>query len=312
MTRRAALILFAVIALSLGWFLISPLFIDRVVDEALPGSGPFPTRGEVEGMSSEERQRLSDAMTEFSRNAPDRVMEEPMPSSPRAIASGRFRGADAAHRGEGEAFVYVLEDGSRLVRFEAFRVTNGPDLVVLLSTAQSPRSAADITESEFVSLGALKGNVGSQNYPLPAGLDREKYRSIVVWCELFGVLFAAADLVPALPPTADLAPGERNGAVHTVDGDTFLAWSSAAGKWLEPEEFFLAHADRRGGLTWGRGPNFPPYAEVTERDLFLLELESGVCLMEFWHRRWRRANDVRRWNEAFNDFGGCPYVFDER
>jgi len=32
--------------------------------------------------------------------------------------------------------------------------------------------------------------------------------------------------------------------------------------------------------------------------------------MEFIHERWRRANDVRRWDDAFNDYAGCPHVFD--
>lgn len=31
--------------------------------------------------------------------------------------------------------------------------------------------------------------------------------------------------------------------------------------------------------------------------------------MEFFHNRWRRANDVRRWDPLFNEHGGCPDVF---
>ncbi len=42
----------------------------------------------------------------------------------------------------------------------------------------------------------------------------------------------------------------------------------------------------------------------------IIEVESGPCLMEFFHTRWRRANDVRRWVAAFNEYGGCPDVFD--
>ena len=42
----------------------------------------------------------------------------------------------------------------------------------------------------------------------------------------------------------------------------------------------------------------------------MVELAQGPCLMEFFHSRWRRANDVRRWDESHNEFGGCPYVFD--
>ncbi len=76
------------------------------------------------------------------------------------------------------------------------------------------------------------------------------------------------------------------------------------------EAFWEDYAESRGGLTWGRSDEYPPYSEVNEGDTFLVELEQGVCLMEFFHNRWRRANDVRRWDESVNEYGGCPYVFD--
>ena len=46
----------------------------------------------------------------------------------------------------------------------------------------------------FVTLGALKGNQGDQNYELPADLDLAKYRAVTVWCRRFGVNFATAPL----------------------------------------------------------------------------------------------------------------------
>ena len=109
---------------------------------------------------------------------------------------------------------------------------------------------------------------------------------------------------------ADEYPSKpRHGQAHMTSNTSFEAWDAVSERWLEPEEFWLAYAESRGGLTWGRSREYPDYAKVSERDLFLVELESGVCLMEFWHSRWRRAQDVRRWDEAFNTYGGCPYVF---
>jgi hypothetical protein len=32
--------------------------------------------------------------------------------------------------------------------------------------------------------------------------------------------------------------------------------------------------------------------------------------MALFHSRWRRANDVRRWDPKFNDYAGCPEVFE--
>jgi hypothetical protein len=51
--------------------------------------------------------------------------------------------------------------------------------------------------SRHVDLGPLKGNKGSQNYPLPADLDLTRYRSVTIWCARFHVSFGAADLTPS-------------------------------------------------------------------------------------------------------------------
>ena len=45
-------------------------------------------------------------------------------------------------------------------------------------------------------LGALKATNGSFNYELPATVDVEIYRSVVVWCRAFRVLITWADLGP--------------------------------------------------------------------------------------------------------------------
>ncbi|MBY6186572.1 hypothetical protein KUV89_08080 [Marinobacter hydrocarbonoclasticus] len=122
------------------------------------------------------------------------------------------------------------------------------------------------------------------------------------------ILLGALALVSALC-FADVA-GSRDGHVRIGADEQLEAWDAEAGLWLSPEAFWLAYAQRQGGLTWGRGSDYPPYAEVSEGDTFMVELESGPCLMEFFHQRWRRANDVRRWDPAFGDVGGCARVFD--
>ena len=51
-----------------------------------------------------------------------------------------------------------------------------------------------MTDRGYLSLGELKGNVGNQNYPIPADVDVAGYGSVVIWCELFDVLFSPAAL----------------------------------------------------------------------------------------------------------------------
>jgi len=93
------------------------------------------------------------------------------------------------------------------------------------------------------------------------------------------------------------------------DGFTQV-WDNISMEWTEVESFWQRYADRNGGFSWGRRQTYPKYEKVNEFDTLVIELRQGPCLMEFYHSRWRRANDVRRWNKAINQFGGCPYVFD--
>jgi hypothetical protein len=126
----------------------------------------------------------------------DRVVSESVPSDVMLtqVASGSFRDADRVHNGEGNADVLLTGSGAGIVRLTEFRVTNGPDLEVWLVVANDPKTSDDVKASEWVSLGALKGNVGDQVYTVPQDVDLSAYGSVVIWCEQFGVLFSTASL----------------------------------------------------------------------------------------------------------------------
>lgn len=101
----------------------------------------------------------------------------------------------------------------------------------------------------------------------------------------------------------------RNGKVMTLGGSQ-KAWHMRSQRWLGLEDFWRAYAEDNGGLTWGRRDSYPPYEQVKEFDTMIIQTPDGICLMEFFHERWRRANDVRRWDRAFNSHSGCGTVFD--
>jgi hypothetical protein len=187
-----------VIVAAAAWFFVSPLFIDETVDE---GFDFIATDGHVDmdvvmGMSDEKRVEMRDEIMRAATAAPDREHMEAMPAAgPTVVATGQFIDADAVHKGSGTATLYTLPDGRNVVRFEDFRTTNGPALVVYLAKHPNPGAAADVIDSGFLNLGELKGNVGNQNYEIPAGTDISEYGSVVIWCELFDVLFSPAALV---------------------------------------------------------------------------------------------------------------------
>jgi hypothetical protein len=93
------------------------------------------------------------------------------------------------------------------------------------------------------------------------------------------------------------------------DGELAVAWDNLQQTWLSPEAFWVTEAEVRGGLTWPQSTVYPKHGDVADFDTFLVELPSGTCLMAFFHSRWRRANDVWRWDTVFNNYGACPHVF---
>lgn len=101
------------------------------------------------------------------------------------ITEGKFIGAgDGIHNAEGVAKIIPVQEGSKVLRLENLKVTNGPDLYVYLAT--------DKSASDFVDLGRLKGNIGNQNYDIPVDTDLTRYDTVLIWCKLFSVLFGSA------------------------------------------------------------------------------------------------------------------------
>ncbi len=138
------------------WYLASPLWIDQAVSETLTETS------EVGGAQ--------------------------------VVASGTLSDADAVHRGTGQVQVVALAGGGFEVQLSEFQVTNGPDLEVWLSAHPDPKKSADVKGAAFLALGQLKGNIGDQAYRLPEGANPADYKSLVIWCEQFGVLFSPAPL----------------------------------------------------------------------------------------------------------------------
>ena len=65
--------------------------------------------------------------------------------------------------------------------------------VYLVATTDASDSDT-VKKVGFVELGALKGNIGDQNYEVSSDLDLNKYRAVTIWCKRFGVNFATAPL----------------------------------------------------------------------------------------------------------------------
>ncbi len=107
-----------------------------------------------------------------------------------------------------------------------------------------------------------------------------------------------------------LAEESTSNGVVKQKGETYLAWHANSQKWIKLDSFWNKFTDENNGLTWQASDKYPTYHKVKEFDTFMVITNKGNCLMQFFHTRWRRANDVQRWDEQFNEYSGCPYVFD--
>ncbi len=169
------------VGLPIAYYLLSPLWINVEVDESFPTAMPAE-------VSVQATQAMSTAMAE-----PDTVMEEKMPEAEMTLlAQGSFY--DLFHVGSGQALVYQLADGSRILRLQDFEVDNGPELHVYLVPIDPVPSSVGVEIPGSVDLGKLKGNIGDQNYEIPADLDLSQFQSVVIWCQPFRVPFIAAAL----------------------------------------------------------------------------------------------------------------------
>jgi hypothetical protein len=154
-------VVFAVFVLL--WFQPQKLFLNQTVNEAIPSLAPQDSAAPA----------------------------SPQAAEPTTLASGPFQSLE--HETTGKAVLIELPDGSHILRFEDLETSNGPDLRVYLSEIPASNDWHAYGE-RFVDLGALKGNLGDQNYRVPRSVDLSKYRSAVIWCRRFTVGFGVAPL----------------------------------------------------------------------------------------------------------------------
>jgi hypothetical protein len=92
----------------------------------------------------------------------------------------------------GNATLGKTSDGKVILRFENLNAANGPDLHVYLSKQASPATTQQVMDG--LEVGKLKATTGTSNYELAATTNITQYKSVVIYCKSFSVVFGFANL----------------------------------------------------------------------------------------------------------------------
>src|SRR5690348_10903157 len=125
MNKKVGIAIFATVAVVAAWAAFRPelLFVNKKVNDARPGA-----------------QAASASSTSD------------------IVAQHGLRGIAPATKGT--ATIARLADGKRLLRFTAFKTSNGPHVHVYLVAANDPPANPAVKNAGFIDLGSIKGNEG--------------------------------------------------------------------------------------------------------------------------------------------------------
>jgi hypothetical protein len=121
----------------------------------------------------------------------------PVPASPAATLVAEGKLVTHEHATSGTAQLVRLADGRLQVVLRDLSTSDGPDLRVWLTdqaVVAGTKGWRVFDDGEYVELGRLKGNHGTQVYDVPADANVADFRSITIWCKRFAVSFGAAEL----------------------------------------------------------------------------------------------------------------------
>ncbi|MGH8861080.1 MAG: DM13 domain-containing protein [Jatrophihabitantaceae bacterium] len=185
MTRRravlfgAAAVLAVALAAGLAWFQPWRLFTNHRVDDVLPAVATRSVPAAAHPTAAAAAPRT------------------PVPPQAVLLARGMFISHE--HDTIGAVSVVRQPDGSRVLAIAGLRTSDGPDLHVWLTDRAVRPGESNwyvFDDGKHISLGTLKGNLGNQLYPIPAGAALDELISVSIWCARFDVSFGAAALVP--------------------------------------------------------------------------------------------------------------------
>ena len=116
--------------------------------------------------------------------------KEEKTQEPKLLKSGTFR--SIFHETKGQANIYQLPNGKKVLRLENLESSDGPDVKVIITPEKNATSGWE--KGKYFKISDVKATHGNVNYDLPDELTEEDMGTLVIWCERFNESFGAADL----------------------------------------------------------------------------------------------------------------------
>jgi hypothetical protein len=184
---RASVLGVVLLGAAVAMYLLSPLFIGNASYLSFPTLGMMPSRTPRPATATPEA-------TETLVPSPTLQDSEAIFESSSSLSIWQADFYEVAHAGRGIANVYMMEDGSLIVRLEDFEVEDGPELHVYLTDQDPVQNSEGVELTNAIDLGELKGLIGDQIYLVPPDIELSQYHSVVIWCVPYLVPFIAAQV----------------------------------------------------------------------------------------------------------------------
>ncbi len=160
--------------------LVSPLFINTNLNEALPAEfSNYQEPVREESTSNQDSQVPSPTLFE-----PETA---PVPNpQPQIVYEADFEKVDYNVSG---GYKIIESGGEYLLRIENLDISNGPDLVFAFSNTNQAWG-----NDNYVSITDLPANRGSYNVTIPNSINPDDFKYLLIHCRQFAHTFASADV----------------------------------------------------------------------------------------------------------------------
>ena len=120
-------------------------------------------------------------------------MDEDLSTEVTVLFEGNLVRIDNSHWGTGVVQIVQDEAGNYFVYFIDVEIASGPQLLVYLSDKATFAGTND-DPGNYIDLGELPAQSGTFAVSIPTGTDIAQYKSVLIWCEPFSVVFTYATL----------------------------------------------------------------------------------------------------------------------